>query len=571
MRCSLRQGLGKTLQAITILWTLLCQGYDGTPIARRVIIVCPTSLVSNWDAECEKWLKGRVKTTPIAESTRADVIQSIALFLSPRSKSQVLIVSYETFRLHSERFAAPSACDLLICDEAHRLKNDETLTNKALDSLACRRRILLSGTPIQNHLDEFFSMVNFANPGVLGSHSEFHKKFERPILAGREPDASDAEQKVGSERGLELSGAVDRFILRRINTILSAHLPPKVIQIVCCLLSPLQTACYESVLSSKVAKQIQHGKETRVLNVIQDLKKLCNHPKLIYDTAVSKKACDGFQECVQFFQPGMFDDGRMGRGQPAPGWERYGGKFEVLVRLMEYLRTHTTDRIVLVSNYTQTLDLFATLCREKRYPSLRLDGSVTISKRQQLVKRFNDPHDNQFAFLLSSKAGGCGLNLIGGNRLVLFDPDWNPANDKQAAGRVWRDGQKKRVFVYRFLATGTIDEKVYQRQLSKEGLQNLVDAKGKVDMAMMSRDDLRKLFTLTVCPSDTHDNLKCKRCPKPAPPVEEPVAEAAAAAAAAAPVEKKGARPSPARQLLHLPCPSLPCLHKHAVSVAARA
>jgi superfamily II DNA or RNA helicase len=96
----------------------------------------------------------------------------------------------------------------------------------------------------------------------------------------------------------------------------------------------------------------------------------------------------------------------------------------------------------------------------RRYPALRLDGSVTISKRQALVKQFNDMSANQFAFLLSSKAGGCGLNLIGGNRLVLFDPDWNPANDKQAAGRVWRDGQKKRVFVYRFLSSGTIEEKV---------------------------------------------------------------------------------------------------------------
>ena len=94
-----------------------------------------------------------------------------------------------------------------------------------------------------------------------------------------------------------------------------------------------------------------------------------------------------------------------------------------------------------------------------RYPSLRLDGSVSISKRQVLVKQFNDLSANQFAFLLSSKAGGCGLNLVGGNRLVLFDPDWNPANDKQAAGRVWRDGQKKRVYVYRFLTSGTIEEK----------------------------------------------------------------------------------------------------------------
>ena len=104
-------------------------------------------------------------------------------------------------------------------------------------------------------------------------------------------------------------------------------------------------------------------------------------------------------------------------------------------------------------------DLFG-FVRHRRYPALRLDGSVSISKRQTLVKQFNDLSANQFAFLLSSKAGGCGLNLVGGNRLVLFDPDWNPANDKQAAGRVWRDGQKKRVYVYRFLSSGTIEEKV---------------------------------------------------------------------------------------------------------------
>jgi len=173
--------LGKTLQAITLMWTLLGQGFDPKtgPLAKRIIIVCPTSLVSNWDSECEKWLKGRVRTIPIAESCRADVISSVSQFLSPRNTSHVLIVSYETFRLHAERFSSPTACDLLICDEAHRLKNDETLTNKALDALTCRRRVLLSGTPIQNHLDEFYAMVNFANPGLLGNRAEFHKKCAR--------------------------------------------------------------------------------------------------------------------------------------------------------------------------------------------------------------------------------------------------------------------------------------------------------------------------------------------------------------------------------------------------------
>ncbi|KAL2937016.1 Protein CHROMATIN REMODELING 25 [Bienertia sinuspersici] len=186
----------------------------------------------------------------------------------------------------------------------------------------------------------------------------------------------------------------------------------------------------------------------------------------------------------------------------------------VLARLLAQLRQKTDDRIVLVSNYTQTLDLFAQLCRERRYPFLRLDGTTSISKRQKLVNRFNDFSKDEFAFLLSSKAGGCGLNLIGGNRLVLFDPDWNPANDKQAAARVW-DGQKKRVYVYRFLSTGTIEEKVYQRQMSKEGLQKVIQhEQGDSNKGnTFSTEDLRDLFTYHAnARSAIHEKMNCVRC-----------------------------------------------------------
>lgn len=140
-------------------------------------------------------------------------------------------------------------------------------------------------------------------------------------------------------------------------------------------------------------------------------------------------------------------------------------------------------------------------------------GTTTAKKRKKMVTEFNDPKQQQFVFLLSSKAGGCGLNLIGGNRLVLFDPDWNPATDKQAAARIWRDGQKKRVYIYRFLATGTLEERVFQRQLSKEGLQGMVDSGGQLDSSIMSQDELSKLFNLqTDTKSDTHDSIRCNRC-----------------------------------------------------------
>ncbi|KAL2620529.1 hypothetical protein R1flu_000734 [Riccia fluitans] len=514
-------GLGKTLQSITLLWTLLRQGFSESPLAKRVLIVTPTSLVSNWESELVKWLDGRVNVMAVGESTRSEVVQGIANYLSPRNPYQVLIISYETFRLHADKFKNEGSCDLLICDEAHRLKNDKTLTNQALASLHCRRRVLLSGTPMQNDLEEFFSMVNFTNPGILGSPAIFRKHYEIPILNGREPDASEEARALSAERSSELSETVNQFILRRTNALLSNHLPPKIVQVVCCKLTDLQLKVYGHFIRSKNVRQVleDKAKRSKVLASITALKKLCNHPKLIYDTLKSGGSqAAGFEDCMKYFSPGMFcASARQGISAIDGSWIDLSGKMAVLARLLANIRQTTDDRIVLVSNYTQTLDLFAQICRERLYPYVRLDGTTSISKRQKLVKRFNDPSQNEFAFLLSSKAGGCGLNLIGGNRLVLFDPDWNPATDKQAAARVWRDGQKKRVYVYRFLAAGTIEEKVYQRQLSKEGLQKVVDkeqnADGKAQVNDISTEDLRDLFTLREnVGSDTHETLACRRC-----------------------------------------------------------
>ncbi|KAL3515271.1 hypothetical protein ACH5RR_022173 [Cinchona calisaya] len=512
-------GLGKTLQSITLLYTLLRQGFDGKAMVKKAIIVTPTSLVNNWEAEIEKWVGERVKLVALCESTRDDVVSGIDSFVSPRSHLQVLIVSYETFRMHSSKFTQSESCDLLICDEAHRLKNDQTLTNRALAGLSCKRRILLSGTPMQNDLEEFYAMVNFTNPGVLGDAAYFRRYYEMPIICGREPTATEEEKKLGTERSAELSAKVNQFILRRTNALLSNHLPPKIIEVVCCKLTPLQSVLYNHFIHSKNVKRAitEDMKQSKILAYITALKKLCNHPKLIYDTIRSgSPGTSGFEDCLRFFPPEMFS-GRSGSWTGGDGtWVELSGKMHVLARLLAHLQQRTNDRIVLVSNYTQTLDLFAQLCRERRYPFLRLDGTTSISKRQKLVNRFNDPSKDEFAFLLSSKAGGCGLNLIGGNRLILFDPDWNPANDKQAAARVWRDGQKKRVYIYRFLSTGTIEEKVYQRQMSKEGLQKVIQqeqSESDVQGNLLSTEDLRDLFTFHEnVRSEIHEKMSCNRC-----------------------------------------------------------
>lgn len=185
--------------------------------------------------------------------------------------------------------------------------------------------------------------------------------------------------------------------------------------------------------------------------------------------------------------------------------------------MLTRIRSETDDKIVLISNYTQTLEIFERLCKARGWGSLKLDGTMPVNKRQKFVDRFNDPAGSEFVFLLSSKAGGCGLNLIGANRLVLFDPDWNPAADQQALARVWRDGQKKDCFVYRFIATGTIEEKIFQRQAQKQSLSSCVVDSAEDVERHFSRESLRELFQFKPdTRSDTHDTFKCKRC-RPAP------------------------------------------------------
>ena len=180
-------------------------------------------------------------------------------------------------------------------------------------------------------------------------------------------------------------------------------------------------------------------------------------------------------------------------------------------RCLPSLGTEDSGRVWPRWRYTQTLDMFETLCRTRGYCLVGFDSSMTIKKRAKIVDRFNDVSPPEFIFMLSSKAGGCGLNLIGANRLVMLDPDWNPANDDQPMARVWRDGQKP-CFVYRLLAAGTIEEKTFQRQTHKKALSSCVVDNEEDVQRLFNVAELKELFRRedTVC--DTHDRLKCSRC-----------------------------------------------------------
>ena len=502
-------GLGKTLQCITLMWTLLKQSPDpGKPTVQKCVVACPSSLVRNWANELVKWL-GKDAITPFAidgKASKEELTQQLRQWAIASGRSvtrPVIIVSYETLRLYCDELKN-HPIGLLLCDEGHRLKNSDSLTFTALNGLNVQKRVILSGTPIQNDLSEYFSLLNFANPGYLGTQAEFRKKYEIPILRGRDADGTDADRQKGDECLRELLGSVNKFIIRRTNDILSKYLPVKYEHVVFCNLSSFQKDLYNHFIQSPEIKSLLRGKGSQPLKAIGLLKKLCNHPDLL-DLPSDLPGSEAF------FPEDFVPKDARGRDRDPKPW--YSGKMMVLDRMLALIRANTNDKIVLISNYTQTLDVFTHLCRARGYGCLRLDGTMNVNKRQKLVDKFNDPEGSEFVFLLSSKAGGCGINLIGANRLVLFDPDWNPAADQQALARVWRDGQKKDCFVYRFISTGSIEEKIFQRQSHKQSLSSCVVDSAEDVERHFSLDSLRELFQYQPnTRSDTHDTFKCKRC-----------------------------------------------------------
>ncbi|THU89555.1 DNA repair protein, SNF2 family [Dendrothele bispora CBS 962.96] len=504
-------GLGKTLQCIALLWTLIKQSpHAGKPSIEKCIIACPSSLVKNWANELDKWLgKDAVNVLAVdGKGGKAELLTKVAQWVAARGRNviqPVMIVSYETLRTLTV-YLANCSIGLLLCDEGHRLKNSESLTFQALNGLDVKRRVILTGTPIQNDLSEYFSLLNFANPNFLGSKNDFRKNFENLIIRGRDSMASDAVKAESEKKLKELGGLVTKFIIRRTNDLLSKYLPVKYEHVVFCGLSQFQLSLYRLFISSPAIKALLRGTESQPLKAINILKKLCNHPELL-DLPNDLKGSE------HLVPEGFCGPNSTNKGRNQTIRCDWSGKFLVLERFLHHLRTQTNDKIVLISNYTQTLDLFEKLCRVKKYGFFRLDGTMSITKRQKLVDQFNNPEGKEFIFLLSSKAGGCGINLIGANRLILFDPDWNPAADQQALARVWRDGQKKECFVYRFISTGTIEEKIFQRQANKQALSSAVVDEKEDTERHFSIDALRQLFLFnekTLC--ETHETFKCKRC-----------------------------------------------------------
>ncbi|KAK1077068.1 helicase [Friedmanniomyces endolithicus] len=486
-------GLGKTLQTIALLWTLLKQNpiYEDAPVIKKALIVCPVTLINNWRREIWKWL-GKER---IGVFVADDKHTRLTDFTKGRSYS-IMIIGYEKLR-NVQADLQKGGIDIVIADEGHRLKTAQNKSALAIKSLNTERRVILSGTPIQNDLAEFYTMVDFVNPGLLNKYPVFKREFETPILKSQQPGASSKELEKGEARSKELAEITSMFILRRTAEVLSKYLPPKTEYVVFCRPTPAQIKVYQAIIGSPTFNAAL-GSTSVSLELINVLKKVCNSPTLLLKKNDKGESATK-PELLELIPQALLK---------TPG---ASAKVQVLDSLLHRIHTTTEEKVVLVSNYTSTMDVLAQFLTSLSYTYLRLDGSTPAGKRQGLVDLFNrSPPSKSFVFLLSAKAGGTGLNLIGASRLILFDLDWNPATDLQAMARVHRDGQKRPCYIYRFLTQGALDEKIFQRQVSKTGLaDSIVD--GKSGASGFSREELRDLFTLdesTEC--QTHKLLGCK-------------------------------------------------------------
>lgn len=490
-------GLGKTFMTIALIWTLLKQNPIHGPhgVIKKALIVCPVTLLRNWRKEFKKWL-GNARIGVLVIDGNEGRIRD---FTHGNSYS-VLIIGYEKLRSVQEELKQCDDIGLIICDEGHRLKTEGNKSAQAIKSLDTPRRIILSGTPLQNDLGELYVMVDFVNPGILGTYKTFKKEFEIPIMNSRNTEASLNQKEKGEARQEELAALTKQFVLRREADVLNKYLPPKTEYVLFCKPTTAQVEVYQHVLGSSIFGKVVGSSEAS-LQLITLLKKVCNSPSLLRKQDADKVPTNGSVKALLEDIP---------RELLKSSNFSASCKIRVLDGMLKYLSEHTSEKIVIVSNYTSTLDMLSKHLSSLALNHLRLDGSTPSNKRQDLVDTFNKTTAAQnFAFLLSAKSGGAGINLIGASRLVLFDVDWNPATDLQAMARIHRDGQKRPVKIYRFLMAGGIDEKIYQRQITKMGLADSV-MDGKKNEASFSTAELKDLFRLeqqTIC--QTHDLLGC--------------------------------------------------------------
>eukprot|EP00929_Paragymnodinium_shiwhaense_P012858 TRINITY_DN120743_c0_g1_i1.p1 TRINITY_DN120743_c0_g1~~TRINITY_DN120743_c0_g1_i1.p1 ORF type:complete len:1416 (+),score=301.71 TRINITY_DN120743_c0_g1_i1:77-4324(+) len=456
-------GLGKTVQVCAylaalhhsgILQKMRVQDYSlgGAAAASSggVLIVVPATLMNQWRSELHRWyppIRVCVMHGISAEERRETMAVAC-------SNNGVLLTSYDTMRTCIETLVA-SPWVMVILDEGQKIRNPTSAVTVAAKRFSTPHRLILSGSPIQNRLQELWSLFDFICPGRLGTLPVFLEEFADPIEKGSLKGSNQARVSVAYQCALALRELTMPCILKRskAETLDVLRLPPKQEQVLFCNLSVEQYQVYaDFIKSEQVTQAMKASTDRRMIGAaffaINVLRKICNHPDLLLKDAEPEQ-------------------------QPEDMWNpARSGKMKVLAEIVKLWHKEGHKALIFVQT-VQMLEVLQRWLDSESYTYFRMDGKTAINRRQGMIEEFNSKPEI-FAMLMTTKVGGVGLNIIGANRVVIFDPDWNPMTDVQARERTWRIGQTRDVVVYRLVSTGAIEEKIYQRQVYKHFLAQKV-------------------------------------------------------------------------------------------------
>ena len=457
-------GLGKTLQTLAVIQKAREQSTDRHPS----LIICPTSVVRNWEAEVRKFFSNSIVV--IYSGTRRAAKYRLIRDLLHYGRNAadhpavIVVTSYDVARRDCEELNR-IPWSYVVVDEGHNIKNPDAQRTRAIKTINGQHKLALTGTPIQNNLEELWSLFDFVMPNYLGTRTAFRDLYGRN---GR----VNWDVVRGSSHCLP--DRIHPFIMRRLKEDVAKELPSKIVIDQKVELTPLQVQLYKQWLASADckrmveeidAKGIQRSK-VLILSVFTKLRAICNHPVLA---------------------SGQYDRDTLKSSD--------SGKLDSLQELMKEIVEGEEHRALLFCQSTQMLNIIEHFFAKWQIKLLRLDGQTPPAKRQDLVDQFNGSKEIT-CFLISTKAGGTGLNLTGADTVIFYDHDWNPANDNQAQDRAYRIGQTRPVTVYKLISKGTIEEKIIERQGIKQNLADTIIGSDEQGFKDLTRDELLSLFKL---------------------------------------------------------------------------
>ncbi|CAF0823138.1 unnamed protein product [Didymodactylos carnosus] len=430
-------GLGKTIQTISFLSYIFKEHHVHGPF----LIVVPLSTIQGWQQEFLRWSPSEMNTIVyIGDMLSREKIRQYEFYSTGKNlKFHTLITTYD-FLLKDKQFLNSIQWAILMVDEAHRLKNDDSVLYRTLIQFNSQHRILITGTPLQNSLKELWSLLYFIMPHYFDDWTKFDLKYSS-LLSTNNTNLV--------QRSTELHKELEPFLLRRIKRDVEKSLPAKVEQILRVEMTRVQKQYYKWILTKnyRALTNERGGALPSFINIMMELKKCANHAFFVKrndeDTVTLDEIIKG------------------------------SGKLLLLDKLLIKLR-ESNHRVLIFSQMVKMLNILAEYCALRRFPFQRLDGSMTSEIRRQALNNFNRENSGDFIFLLSTRAGGLGINLATADTVIIYDSDWNPQNDLQAQARAHRIGQTKQVNIYRLVAKQSVEETIIERAKQKMVLDHLV-------------------------------------------------------------------------------------------------